>query len=1458
MKTPMRLLTPGMFALGVGLATASNSYAQTPLWADEFNGTRIDNSIWSYKVGGDGNGNGELQYYTARSENAYIEDGKLVIEAKRESYEGKQFTSARLHTNGRMAFKYGTLEARIKLPRMDNGLWPAFWMLGTNFGLDGWPKSGEWDILEAGYKAAQTNGTVNKSVSGAMHWWHEAGTWSTWLQADSSASTTLPVNLYEDYHTYKLDWTPSKVTISVDGNAYFTMDITDPNMSEFRDNPASIILNLAVGGFNFVEITDPAQITAPFPGKMYVDYVRLYANANTELKVASDDLPSGNFGVSTETTPVLNELNWGDRTSLYVWNNMTNIATSPSEGSGALAYSIAPGNWWGMGLVHKDYNMRNYKHGYLHLDIKTSSTSSFSIGMASTSGGDGKVDFNEGGDQYGLVRDGNWHHVAIPLSKFGNLDFETIKTFFSVFGPAPAATMEIAFDNIYLTESIPLQAPEFGNFGIYTETPDHKNAGEFAFGVSGDLFLWDNTLTLESGANKEGNSALHLKSTGKGWYGMGLTARDGFNLTAFDNPNAKLHFSLKTTHTGDFQIGFKSGPLNGIGQKWINFKAGNDPYGFMRDGQWHEIQIPVSELAKDLDLFDVRQLLQVLGGGETAGISIDDVYLSGGQAAKDPGTNGTVVNRAPSAAVKTSMMGGIAPAMVTFDGTKSVDVNGDALTYSWDFGDGTTGTGATANHTYTSEGSYHVTLTVSDGELNSTAKTVIFVDKDFGKAGKSKKRGLGYGTHSVEDLAVMSKGISWWYNWSHSPDLAVKDVYQQYGVEFVPMAWNGNFNDQAMRTYIAAHPDVKYILAFNEPNFIDQANMTPSQAVAQWPRLEAIANEFGLKIVSVAMNYCGNCVTENGTTYYSPFDYFNDFFRLCPTCKVDAISIHAYMPDVNGVEWYVNEFKKYGKPIWMTEFSAWETVKTLDDQKRMLIQVVDSFENNADMQRYAWFTGRRNGHPFNGLFDYRQSGVLAELGNIYVNMPVHGDASVHTLPKLVQAENYATRNGVRVEETKDVSGFLNLCDVATGEWVEYNLTGAAANYDVSLRVASEASGTINVLVDGVQKAVINVSSTGGLQTWATVNSQLSLTAGAHKLRLVFNQAINLNWVKFSAASASSSSVAPSSSSRSSSSVATTSSLRSSSVVSSSSVAVTSSRSSSSVASSTSSVVVTPFGNLALNRPTVASTTEGEAWAAVNATDASATTRWASISADPQWIMVDLGASRSFNQIVLQWEAAYGKSYSIQTSTSGTSWTTVYQTSTGVGGREVLNVSGTGRYVRVYGTERGTGYGYSLYDFQVNNLAVTSSSAASSSVKSSSSALSSSVASSVAGNVNLALNRTAVASSDEWGGNSAAQAVDGNSATRWSSQFIDNQWIYVDLGSSKTINRVKLKWEGAYAKAYNIQVSNDATNWTTIKSELNSDGDVDDQAVSGIGRYVRILGVTRANGYGISLWDYEVY
>ncbi|SHN35028.1 discoidin domain-containing protein [Actinacidiphila paucisporea] len=124
------------------------------------------------------------------------------------------------------------------------------------------------------------------------------------------------------------------------------------------------------------------------------------------------------------------------------------------------------------------------------------------------------------------------------------------------------------------------------------------------------------------------------------------------------------------------------------------------------------------------------------------------------------------------------------------------------------------------------------------------------------------------------------------------------------------------------------------------------------------------------------------------------------------------------------------------------------------------------------------------------------------------------------------------------------------------------------------------------------------------------------------------------------------------------------------------------------------------GNLSQGKPATASSTENGSFPAANAVDGNTGTRWSSAFSDPQWIQVDLGASHTISQVQLNWEAAYGKAFQIQTSADGTNWTTVYSTTTGTGGNQTLNVSGTGRYVRVYGTQRATQYGYSLFEFQV--------------------------------------------------------------------------------------------------------------------------------------------------------------
>ena len=260
--------------------------------------------------------------------------------------------------------------------------------------------------------------------------------------------------------------------------------------------------------------------------------------------------------------------------------------------------------------------------------------------------------------------------------------------------------------------------------------------------------------------------------------------------------------------------------------------------------------------------------------------------------------------------------------------------------------------------------------------------------------------------------------------------------------------------------------------------------------------------------------------------------------------------------------------------------------------------------------------------------------------------------------------------------------------------------------------------------------------------------------------------------------------------------------------------------------------------LSQGKPASASSTENAGTPASAAFDGNTGTRWSSAASDPQWVQVDLGATASISQVVLQWEAAYASAFQIQVSDNGTTWNPIYSTTTGAGGNQTLTVSGTGRYVRLYGTARGTGYGYSLWEFQVFGTA-------------------GSGGGSTCGTTNSALDRPATASSAENGGTPAAAAVDGDPGTRWSSAASDPQWLQVDLGSSVTICQVVLQWETAYASAFQILVSDNGSTWSPIYSTTTGAGGTQTLSVSGTGRYVRMYGTARATGYGYSLWEFQV-
>ena len=262
---------------------------------------------------------------------------------------------------------------------------------------------------------------------------------------------------------------------------------------------------------------------------------------------------------------------------------------------------------------------------------------------------------------------------------------------------------------------------------------------------------------------------------------------------------------------------------------------------------------------------------------------------------------------------------------------------------------------------------------------------------------KSPKRGLAYGYHSAADMQALAPGISWWYNWYSKPEASVVSIYPGLGVDYVPMQWGrqldgGPFTADQLAANIPA--GAKYLLGFNEPNFRSQANLTPTQAAALWPTLQEVARRKGLKLVSPAVNYCGDCVSENGVTYYSPTQYLDAFFAACPSCQVDYIAVHTYVCEERWLRDKIGELKKYGKPIWLTEFSCGDMAAsqiTLDVQKKYLTDAVNYLENEPAVFRYAWFSGRNNEIPFINLLG--NSGQLTELGQLYVSLPAGGGST---------------------------------------------------------------------------------------------------------------------------------------------------------------------------------------------------------------------------------------------------------------------------------------------------------------------------------------------------------------------------------------------------------------------------------------------------------------------------------
>jgi beta-glucanase (GH16 family) len=239
----------------------TNAQNWSLVWADEFNSAPINTANWVFETGAGRWGNNELENYTSRPQNAIISKGNLLIISKREAFAGSNYTSARMKTQGLQSWTYGKVEASIKI-QPGKGMWPAFWMLGTDIPQSGWPTCGEIDIME--------HINTDSTIEGTIHW-------------NNNGATQYGGNTHfneSGYHLYSVEWDPSAIRWYLDGVKYWEGNISNGiNGTTAFQKPFFILLNQAVGG----SWPGSPDATTVFPDTMFVDYVRVYQDLSTGL-----------------------------------------------------------------------------------------------------------------------------------------------------------------------------------------------------------------------------------------------------------------------------------------------------------------------------------------------------------------------------------------------------------------------------------------------------------------------------------------------------------------------------------------------------------------------------------------------------------------------------------------------------------------------------------------------------------------------------------------------------------------------------------------------------------------------------------------------------------------------------------------------------------------------------------------------------------------------------------------------------------------------------------------------------------------------------------------------------------------------------------------------------------------------------------------------------------------------
>lgn len=389
---------------------------------------------------------------------------------------------------------------------------------------------------------------------------------------------------------------------------------------------------------------------------------------------------------------------------------------------------------------------------------------------------------------------------------------------------------------------------------------------------------------------------------------------------------------------------------------------------------------------------------------------------------------------------------------------------------------------------------------------------------------KSPKRGVSFSWQMNEDFDILGPAVSWSYNWANTPAASQENKYQQYGIQFVPMCWNNNYSPDNISAYYAAHADKQnYLLGYNEPNLTDQANMTPAQAAAKWNDVVDVAKKNNARLISPALNW--------GTLpgYSNGVQWLQEFFTLVNPNDVHGIAVHIYMNAAKSMIGDLQRYKVFGKPLWLTEFCAWDGTSSSAAQCQFIAQSINYLEQDDDLERYAWFIPRWNqateSAPFMQLITKAKPCELTERGILFVNMSTFDKNAVYPCGKRIPAEHYRACSiddsyaSPAVSLCTDVNGILQIDGLALNQWMDYKINILSGVKDFQIRYTATRDSEITIYrVDenGNETALqtIALPSTASKTAWTTLTESFTPEAGEQVLRLKCTKGLpRINWFK---------------------------------------------------------------------------------------------------------------------------------------------------------------------------------------------------------------------------------------------------------------------------------------------------------------------------------------------------------